>query len=135
MEYMRGVVSNMYRYCFIKFKDQDSRLVREVLESVHSRYPNPPRATFSDVWERTRIREILSNKRSHVQEFISTRGGNQKARQDRVCGIELLQSEKEEHKKTKAMLLKARRKSTVLGERLRKRKIRNIAELKAGSGS
>ena len=62
MEYMRGVVSNMYRNCFLKFKDQDSRLVREVLESVHSRYPNPPRATFSDVWGRMRIREILSNK-------------------------------------------------------------------------
>ena len=42
MEYMRGVVSNMYRNSFIKFKDQDSRLVREVLESVHSWYPNPP---------------------------------------------------------------------------------------------
>ena len=41
MEYMRGVVSNMYRNYFLKFKDQDSRLVREVLESVHSRYPNP----------------------------------------------------------------------------------------------
>ena len=69
MEYMRGVVSNMYRNCFIKFKDQDSRLVREVLESVHSRYPNPPRAAFSDVWGRTRIREILSNKRSHLKKL------------------------------------------------------------------
>ena len=58
-------------------------------------------------------------------------------RQDKIGCValkQLLESEKVEHKKTKAMLVKARRKSTVLGERLRKRKIRNIAELKAGSG-
>ena len=76
MEYMRGVVSNMYRNCFLKFKDQDSRLVREVLESVHSRYPNPPQATFSDVWGRTRIREILSNKRSHLKKLAYDDGVN-----------------------------------------------------------
>ena len=58
-------------------------------------------------------------------------------RQDKIECValkQLLENEKEEHKKTKAMLLKARRKSTILGERLRKRKIRNIAELKTGSG-
>ena len=58
-------------------------------------------------------------------------------RQDKIECValkQLLENEKEEHKKTRAMLLKARRKSTVLGERLRNRKIRNIAELKAGSG-
>ena len=58
-------------------------------------------------------------------------------RQDKIECValkQLLESEKVEHKKTKAMLVKARRKSTVLGERLRKRKIRNIAELKPGSG-
>ena len=76
MEYMRGVVSSMYRNCFLKFKDQDSRLVREVLESVHSRYPNPPRAAFSDVWGRTRIREILSNKRSHLKKLAYDDGIN-----------------------------------------------------------
>ena len=58
-------------------------------------------------------------------------------RQDKIECValkQLLENKKEEHKKTRAMLLKARRKSTVLGERLRNRKIRNIAELKAGSG-
>ena len=58
-------------------------------------------------------------------------------RQDKIECValkQLLEKEKDEHKKTRAMLLKARRKSTVLGERLRNRKIRNIAELKAGSG-
>ena len=58
-------------------------------------------------------------------------------RQDKIECValkQLLESEKEEHKKTKTMLLKARRKSTVLGERLWKRKIYNIAELKASSG-
>ena len=58
-------------------------------------------------------------------------------RQDKIECValkQLLESEKVEHKKTKAMLVKARRKSTVLGERLWNRKICNIAELKAGSG-
>ena len=58
-------------------------------------------------------------------------------RQDKIECValkQLLENEKEEHKKTKAMLLKARRKSTVLGDRLRNRNICNIAELKAGSG-
>ena len=59
-------------------------------------------------------------------------------RQDKIECValkQLLENEKEEYKKTKVMLLKARRKSTVLGDRLRNRKIRNIVELKAGSGS
>ena len=65
-EYMCGVVSNLYINFLIKFKDQINRLVGEVIEVVHSWYPNPPHVTFSNVWGRTRIREILSNKRSHL---------------------------------------------------------------------
>ena len=41
MEYMCGVVSNLYRNCFIKFKDQNCCLVGEVIDAVYSRYPNP----------------------------------------------------------------------------------------------
>ena len=70
MEYMHGVVSNLYRNCFIKFKDQNSRLVGEVMDVVHSQYPNPPHVTFSNVWERVQIREILSNKRSHLKKLV-----------------------------------------------------------------
>ena len=66
MEYVRGVVSNLYRNCVIKFKDQNSQLVVELIKVVHSRYPNPPHATFSNVLGRMQIREILSNKRSHL---------------------------------------------------------------------
>ena len=65
---------------------------------------------------------------------ICTRVYIYERRQDKIECValkQLLENEKEEHKKTKAMLLKARRKSTVLGERLRNRKIYNIAELKA----
>ena len=66
MEYMSRVVLKLYKNCLIKLKDQNSRLVGEVIEAVHSRYPNPPHATFSNIWGRMRIREILSNKRSHL---------------------------------------------------------------------
>lgn len=57
-------------------------------------------------------------------------------RQDKIECValkQLLEHEKDEHKKAKEMLLKARRKTSVLGERLQNRKICNIAELKAGS--
>ena len=63
MEYMHGVDSNLYRNCFIKSKDQNGHLVGEVIDDVHSRYPNLPHVTFSYVWGRTRIREVLCNKR------------------------------------------------------------------------
>ena len=66
---MRGVVSNLYRYCFIEFKYQNGHLGGEVIDGVQSQYPKPPRAIFSDVWRRTRIREILSNKRSHLKKL------------------------------------------------------------------
>ena len=45
-----------------------------------------------------------------------------------------LQNEIEEHSKSKKELTRARRKRTVLGDRLRSRKIKNIANLKAGTG-
>ena len=67
MEYMCGVASNLYRNCFINFKDQNSHLLGQVIDVVHNRYSNPLHATFQDVWVRTRIREILSNKRSHLK--------------------------------------------------------------------
>ena len=53
MECMHGVMSNLYINYFIKFKDQNSRFVGEVIEAGHSRYPNPQHATFLDVWKRT----------------------------------------------------------------------------------
>ena len=46
MEYMYGVVSNLYRTFFIEFKDQNGHLVWEIIDVVHNRYPNPLHATF-----------------------------------------------------------------------------------------
>ena len=69
MEYMHGVVSNLYRNCFIKFKYKNSCLVGDVFNDVHSWYRNPPHATFSDVWGRIRIRKVLSNRRPHLKKL------------------------------------------------------------------
>ena len=43
---------------------------------MHSQYPNPPHAKFSNVWGRMRIREILSNKRSHLKKLVYDDGVN-----------------------------------------------------------
>ena len=45
-----------------------------------------------------------------------------------------MQNEIEEHSKSKKELTRARRKRTMLGDRLRSKKIKNIANLKARTG-
>ena len=45
-----------------------------------------------------------------------------------------LQNEIEEHSKSKKELTRVRRRRTVLGDRLQSKKIKNIANLKAGTG-
>lgn len=64
MAYLREVVHANYKYCFKEFSQQNKDHLRHTIRSVHAGYPNPLDMQFTDKWARTRVRDVLGNKRS-----------------------------------------------------------------------